>query len=71
MPDFDTKGSKSCKQKCIPQYELLGSNSRVTLSVHKSASIQTSFHNLPDKLPPPPGTTYQLTDEHSYYTQKK
>ena len=38
MPDFD---SRRYKQKQIPQYELLGSNSRVTLSVRKSASIRT------------------------------
>ncbi|XP_065887166.1 uncharacterized protein [Dysidea avara] len=71
MPDFDTKGNKSSKPKRIPQYELLGSNNRVTLSVRKSTSIRTSFHNLPVKLPPPPGTVYQLTDEHSYSIHKK
>ena len=70
MPDFNTKARKSQKPKRIPKYELLGSDSRVTLAVRNSASIRTTFHNLPVKLPPPPGTTYQMAHDHSYSANK-
>ena len=33
MPTFDTKPSKRPQKKCIPRYELLGTNNRVTMAV--------------------------------------
>ena len=71
MPDFNTKASKSQKPKCIPKYELLGSDSRVTLAVRNSASIRTTFHNFPMKLFPPPSTIYQMAHDHSFSANRK
>ena len=66
MPHFDK--DPPTKQKRLPQYELLGSNSRVTVAVRGSTSVRTKFHNLPIQLPPPPGVGNAI-HEHSYSKQ--
>ena len=68
MPHFDKDPGKK-KPKRIPRYELLGSNSRVTVAVRGTPSVRTKFHNAPIQLPPPPGTTNLFIHEHSYSKQ--
>jgi len=64
MPNFHTKPGK--KPKCIPRYELLGSNDRVSATVHGTKSVRTKFHNMPVELPPPPGMNDVILHEHTY-----
>ena len=67
LSHFDKDPGK--KQKRIARYELLSSNSRVTVAVPGSPSVCTKFHNAPIQLPPPPQTTNQFIHEHSYSSQ--
>ena len=66
MPGFDTKTSKNTGQKRISRYELLGTNDRITMAVCGATSVHTQFHNVPLKLPPPPGIHNLVDFEHSY-----
>ena len=69
MPHFDKDPGRK-KPKRIPRYELLGSNSRVTVAVRGTPSVSTKFQNAPPlQLPPPPGTTNLFMHEHSYSKQ--
>ena len=68
MPHFDEDPGKK-KTKRIPRYELLGSNSRITVAVRGTPSVRTKFHNAPIQLPPPPRTTNLFMHEHSYSKQ--
>ena len=69
MPHFDEDPGKK-KTKQIPRYELLGSNSRITVAVRGTPSVCTKFHNALIQLPPPPPRTTNLfMHEHSYSKQ--
>jgi len=68
--DFNTRPEKASQPRCIPRYELLGADSRVTFAVCNSGSVCAMFHNVPVELPPPPGTYNQLNHEHTYAIAK-
>lgn len=68
MPDFNQPPKKQRELRRPPRRELLSMNagSRVTFPVRGSESIRARFHNVPVNLPPPPGSKYEVLDEHSY-----
>ena len=65
MPDFGVKPNKT-KDKKLPRFEVLGSNTRISFSVRGDSSIRAKFHNVPVNLPPPPSSSNPCAIDHSY-----
>ena len=67
MPDFNQPPQKQREPRRPPRRELLGPSvgRRITFAVRGAGSVQSTFHNVPVTLPPPPGQVNVLT-EHSY-----
>ena len=65
-PDFNQPPKKQRELRRPPRRELLSTNagSRVTFLVRGSESMRDRFHNVPVNLPPPPGSKYEVLDEH-------
>ena len=69
MPAFDEPSEKPKQPKRVPRREQVRAdvNGRVTMAIRGDRSIQTTFHNLPIELPPPPlPNQSSILSEHAY-----